>query len=74
MRTSALLLTSRALFAVDRVLDALNAWAAWVLCDWACAHCGNTHPRRSLTLVPPLGTLCGRCVDEHQAETLRGAQ
>jgi hypothetical protein len=45
---------------------ALDAFAAWLLADHCCAHCGLVTPRLDLRLVPDLGLLCHACRKEHK--------
>jgi hypothetical protein len=47
------------------IKGALEALAAWVLRDFACAYCGLVTPRLDLRLVPDLGLLCHACRKEH---------
>jgi hypothetical protein len=44
---------------------ALESFAAWLLRDFACAHCGLVTPRLDLATVYPLGLLCHACRKEH---------
>jgi hypothetical protein len=47
------------------IREGLEWFAAWVLRDFACAHCGLVTPRLDLRLVPDLGLLCHACRKEH---------